>query len=166
MKNLFLPLLVVVSLTCFSQTKKSTRYFYYTCTFQSTDGCHHDQFGKFVNYHGTNAYGYDAIYSQLQKYVRPYKIINGTFQINEYRQIPKKEWLTYKGNKFNPCNKSEYSSIVDTSMRLKHYTFMVTNSDSEILQVNSIDSNKTYTVHFAKSKVKFINDSTFTFKIR
>lgn len=175
MKNLLLPLLVVFSLTCFSQTKRSTRYFYYTCTFKSTDGCSHDQFGKFVSYKNGVTYGYDDLFNALVKYVKPYKIIKKTFRINEYRQLSRKEYFTYKPNKFNPCKQVPiYSESIGTytslnlpstaSSYFRAQYFVFGGVNRELLSVSAPDSTGIYTVRFSKL-VHFINDTTFTFKV-
>lgn len=42
--------------------------------------------------------------------------------------------------------------------------FVFTGINKEVLNISAPDSTKTITVRFSKSQVKFINDSTFTFK--
>lgn len=168
---------------------KSVNYYYYTCTFQSTDGCPHDQWGKFSS--RITSANYADMYKAISDYVRPYKIIKGTFKINEYRQLPRKEWLTYKANKFTPCapisvkladSGFNFSGLtvttsvassrlmlhIDTiTMRhLNYYIFLAKDLSETIFSVSGQDSTGKYTVRFAKSKVHFLNDSTFTFKTK
>lgn len=81
---------------------KIAHYMYYTCTFNSSDGCKHDQFGKFTT-NDNNTPGYFWLLSNMENYIRPYKIDKKTFTITGYKEIDKKEWLSHKGNKFHAC---------------------------------------------------------------
>lgn len=64
---------------------------------------------------------------------------------------------------FDTCTLSKYQ--IRAVPFLKPYKFVFMNMPDELLSISAPDSAGNYLIKFAKSKVKFINDSTFTFKI-
>lgn len=169
---------LLLSVCLFAQTKNRIRYFYYTVEFSSSDGCKHDQFGKYITKNQNRSADFDFIFKSMQNYVTPFKIDKKTFHLTEYKQISRKEWLIYKPSKFNACKDTttfyKFSTVsnfstnyfITPSTIIWHTNSLVAfDGKDEILNVSSPDSSGMYTVTFSK-KVHFINDTTFTFKIK
>jgi len=183
-KLLLFSALVACSLTLMAQK----RYYKTTVEFQTTDGCYRSatNVNYFDNKYSAN---FDGTLNTVAKWVRPYKIKRGTFKITEMARISKSEFISRsKPEKFKPCEpykpidltglitSTTTTASCDTchfryiansfNWRPMKYNFFDFGYNKEIMSVSMPDSTGIYTVKFSRDKVKFINDTTFTFKIQ
>jgi hypothetical protein len=176
-KLLTIPLLFAAFLAV-GQTKH--KYYYADAKFAVSDGCVHDMFDAFD---ATGSLTLDELYQVFKDHCKPYKIDKKSFHLTEYRQITRKEYLTYHGAKFEACKPIDlgvfknakilatcdtchFSISAASDYRTEYRTVFMDGTANEILTISAPDSTNTYTVKFRPSLVKFINDSTFTIKIK
>lgn len=75
----------------------------------------------------------------------------------------------------SPANEHAHTLLWDTTTHsryavipstLKPVRYVFFNTPSEIMSISAPDSTRTITVKFSRKQVTFINDSTFTFKLK
>ncbi len=143
--------------------KPNHRWFYYTCSFSTTD---HRNWNEQLVFQITG-FGpvFDSLLSVAQRDL-PQTIVVKTFKITELREVFYREYLriTYRLKHPKP-EKKEKAPIQQSANWIawdsQHY---FTSDGSNMLNITSDDSLKNFTVEFNKSRVHFINDSTFTFQ--
>lgn len=162
----------------YSGKVKKPRYYETGVKYYASDGCWHTNTVYTENVNGE--YGWDEIYSVITKYAKPYKVYH--FEITGMVRSTHKMYVTHKNEKFSSCKPTGIDtspiwsspgtdSISFLPVSHAYFSFSDQNyiwvkSDTALLHITGIDSTGTTTVTFARSKVKFLNDSTFTFKMK
>lgn len=169
MKIILTIALVFIVSACSGQ-QNHKRYFKADINYYTMDGCHEDvsQYMWAIN----SSPSFDHIYNYQLKWCGNHKIDKSTFHIYGFKEISLSEYKLCKNDKFKPCsNYSQNYKFVTDSLFLGTIKYKFTpigfswyGISGEQLSISSPDSNKIVTVKFSKSKVHFINDSTFTIK--